>query len=332
MNYFNILSHFVNIRVFRGFPLPSHFVNIRVFRGSSLPSHFVNIRAFRGLSLFRIHLVSLPSHFVNIRAFRGLSLPSHFVNIRVFRGLSLRVSLFALCSLLLALSFPLSSSAAIVNTFARYKVIINRRPFGEPPAKPIANLHPEPEIKTGPSFVDSLKMCAVTRSGPDTRVGFFDTRAKPPKTYYLYVGEEEDGIKVIEASYEGESALLLKQGEERWLRMQSLDSSRDEGTLAAATGSSSGSPNAARSRTSGSGSRQRLSPARRKRMAIREQRRLAAIARREKETEETIAQRKAELREKNLNYIRAGMPALPLTLTQEEDDQLVAEGILAPQE
>ena len=155
MNYFNILSHFVNIRVFRGFPLPSHFVNIRVFRGSSLPSHFVNIRAFRGLSLFRIHLVSLPSHFVNIRAFRGFPLRFSLF----LRGLSsllspcslllaLRSPLLALCSMLLALSFPLSSSAAIVNTFARYKVIINRRPFGEPPAKPIANLHPEPEINT----------------------------------------------------------------------------------------------------------------------------------------------------------------------------------------
>jgi len=225
------------------------------------------------------------------------------------------------------LSLP--SHGAIVNTFARYRVILDRRPFGEAPAEPV-NTGLIVPVKTGPSFIDTLKlkMCAVTRSSLGVRVGFVSTSAKPVKTYYLYVGEEEDGIRVMDASYEDESALLSKDGEEHWLRMQEMDSSRD-GSAAAGGGGVAG-PDAARRKAREAGRRQRLSPARKKRMELRELRRLASIARREKETAETIKQREQQLRDYNLDCIREGIPALPIPLTEEEDALLVSEGVLAP--
>jgi len=234
----------------------------------------------------------------------------------------------------LLLVVPLTH-ARIVNTFARYKIILDREPFGEAVDDEQASSAPTtPIIQTGPCFIDSLKMCAVTRSGPELRVGFIDVRAKPLKTYYLYEGETEDGITVVSADYDEESAILRKDGLERKLLMQSLNSNRDgSGPPSLSAASRSGGPPGvgAGERPPGSSGGVRLSAARIRRMELREARRLASLAKKEEDqSEEARAAREQALRNYNLDVIRSGAPGLPIPLTEEEDALLVSEGVLAP--
>lgn len=223
----------------------------------------------------------------------------------------------------------------IVNTFARYKLILDREPFGEAAdEEQTSSATAAPIIQTGPCFIDALKMCAVTRSGPELRVGFIDVRAKPLKTYYLYEGETEDGITVVSADYEEESAILRKDGLERKLLMQSLNSHRDNsGPPSLSAASHSGGPPGVTDagRPPGSSGGVRLSAARVRRMELREARRIASLAKSEEDqSEEARAARAQALRNYNLDVIRSGAPGLPIPLTEEEDALLVSEGVLAP--
>ncbi len=116
---------------------------------------------------------------------------------------------------LLAAVIPIE---AALGDFSRYEVILARRPFGEAPAELDADIAASVQ-PVGPSFADRLQMCAITAVGDSLRVGFIDSSSKPPKSYYLFVGESEDGITVVSADYEAETALLRKGAEERQLAM-----------------------------------------------------------------------------------------------------------------
>ncbi len=218
--------------------------------------------------------------------------------------------------------------------FSRYLVILDRRPFGEAPqdAGPTAG---DQADQAGPSFADSLQMCAITAVGESLRVGFVDTRSKPPKTYYLFVGESEDGIQVVDADYDAETALLRKSGVERSLAMG--------GSVQASSVSSR-----ARSRVTS----RRSSP---RRTSIRASTLTRARYREEQEqgvrgrpmspmravrgtthlNEMPAEIKELAMRKYNMELIRAGgskgVP-LPIELTPDEDAQLVSEGVLPPSE
>jgi hypothetical protein len=96
------------------------------------------------------------------------------------------------------------TAQARVPEFSRYEVILSRRPFGEAPATTEPGPVVPTPVPTGPSFADSLKLVALTYSQGDVRVGFVDTIMQPPKTYFLFVGESQDGIEVVSASYDDE--------------------------------------------------------------------------------------------------------------------------------
>lgn len=103
--------------------------------------------------------------------------------------------------------------------FTRYQVILDRMPFGvEPSAEALAAAAAKPEAPKE-LFTRTLKMCAVTRNllNGELQVGIMDAASK--KNYFLRVGETEDGITVVEADYDGERALLRKDGDEAWLGM-----------------------------------------------------------------------------------------------------------------
>ncbi len=212
-----------------------------------------------------------------------------------------------------------TSYGAVVQSFSRYEVILSRRPFGEAPSE--AELAAaKPVVSTGPSFIDSLQMCAITAGGGAVRVGFLDTKSNPPKTYFLFVGEMEDGITVVEADYDAETALLSKDGDERLLSMSP-----------GGTGSSLTAQAAVASQE--------------RSQAFKRMRRARELAKRSPEeialARQLAIERKAPLlkgedydkhiRAYNMNLIRAGgdmgVP-LPITLTEEEDAQLVSEGVL----
>lgn len=217
---------------------------------------------------------------------------------------------------------------ALVGDFSRYEVILSRRPFGEPPATETPP-PPPPKDNSGPSFADSLKLVALTYSQGDIRVGFVDNMAKPPKTYFLFVGESQDGIAVVSASYEDEQVVLRKDGDERTLGMAQGGSVIQTARAAGAQDIRSAVPRPSPGRTtlaSGRASVPRvLSPGRQLRIAE-EQRRAEMLP----DLHGQVLEK--HLQEYNMQAIRSGAPALPIPLTEAQDAQLVSEGLLPPVE
>jgi len=218
------------------------------------------------------------------------------------------------------------TALARVDDFSRYEVILNRRPFGEPPAVAAEPVVQQPVV-TGPSFADSLKLVALTYSQGDIRVGFVDSKAKPPKTYFLFVGDSQDGIEVVSASYDDERVVLRKDGDERTLSMSS--GGRVVASVRPATPADVRPAIGASPRAASPGSRapapRVLSPGRQ--MRLEEERRRAEMV---PELHGQVLEK--HLQEYNLQAIRSGAPALPIPLTPEQDAQLVEEGFLPPEE
>ena len=104
--------------------------------------------------------------------------------------------------------------------FALYQPILERMPFGELPAnfgqevvdpnaaKEQARLKVEQE-----KLARQINMSAVniTPQGK-TAIGFTDLSVKPPVNYYLIVGSEANGWKVLDADYHQETAEIEKDG------------------------------------------------------------------------------------------------------------------------
>lgn len=208
--------------------------------------------------------------------------------------------------------------------FSRYEVILERRPFGEAPAEE-PEPEPEPEQDTGPSFADEMRLVAMTISGGDVRVGLVDGNVSPARTYYLFVGEEEDGLRVVSADYDDELVLVERDGDQRTLRMGGSGSTAGRATAGPGM-IGGGASREGRSRDESRRRRTRghITEGRRQRMEEEERRR-------EQEPELTGAVLDRHLQEYNVHAIREGMPPLPIPLTEEQDAQLVEEGVLPPQ-
>ena len=204
--------------------------------------------------------------------------------------------------------------------FDRYQVILSRMPFGAEAAAQPAGAPGSQPVAPAESFAKNLKMCAVTRNLNSGRlqVGLVDNVSK--KNYFLTVGEEEDGISVADADYEGERALLRKGDEQVWIGMNDASSAPVATGMADAPGRNP----TVRGTAGGSPPMRRV------------------IGRREAVTPpppppqsmlkgEELAK---HLEKYQMDLIRAGGekgPPLPMELTPEMDAQLVSEGVLPPQ-
>ncbi len=227
---------------------------------------------------------------------------------------------------MLVLGFCLFVQSADAD-FSRYQVILDRRPFGEVAA---AEAEPPPARPTGPSYADQLRLVAMTISQGDIRVGLVDGNVRPPRTYFLFVGDTEDGLRVLSADYEAETVLVEKDGDQRTLRMGGGSPTGDHqptagpGMIAGGgqrpTGDAAAATAGRRDRRVG-----RITEGRRQRMEE-ERRRMEHVP------ELTGAVLERHLQEYNLQAIREGLPPLPIPLTPEQDAQLVAEGVLPPLE
>lgn len=228
---------------------------------------------------------------------------------------------------LLTAGFTLPVYAA--TDFARYSQILERRPF----SSPVAESAPLPVTVTAPpAFVQTLRMVAITESPAGVRVGFVNIQKQPPKPYYMYVGDSEDGIRLAEANFDQERALLQKDGEQFWMTMGS-------GTVDSATTPVQETPPPApviqNRRTisepnmvkTGDDGNVAISYAERRRQRLEEMRMRAQESR--NLSEEEVEKR---LREYQMKLIREGKTPLPIPITEEMDAQLVKEGILLPQE
>ncbi len=209
--------------------------------------------------------------------------------------------------------------------FSRYAVILERRPFGEAP-----DPEPEPPPRpTGPSYADELRLVAMTKRQGDIRVGLVDGNVSPARSYFLFVGDEEDGLRVVAADYDAETVMVERDGDQRTIRMGGGSASQDRSTAGPGMIAGRRRPGARPDSSEGERNRGRragrISEGRRQRMEE-EQRR------REHVPEITGAVLERHLQEYNVHAIREGMPPLPIPLTEEQDRQLVEEGVLPPRE
>ena len=111
--------------------------------------------------------------------------------------------------------------------FSRYQVILDRMPFGALPAnfnpdggQPLPEQTPVEVQVEQQKLAQQVKMSCVNISpAGELMVGFSDLSAKPNKTYYLSVGDDRDGWKVVSADYDKEWAKLAKEGVEITLKL-----------------------------------------------------------------------------------------------------------------
>lgn len=186
--------------------------------------------------------------------------------------------------------------------FQRYQLIIDKHPFGEEP--------PEAEtvqIPLNQSFAKNLRL-SMLFEGPDgdVRVGVIDAAGK--KSYILRIGEEEDGLELVEADLSASEALLRKGSEVALFKLES-------GEIEPLTKSQQ----AARKSSYEERRRERIAASQQQPSEEPQQPRLTGEALRK------------HLEEVQMDAIRNGLPPLPIPLTPEMDAQLVKEGVLPPQ-
>ena len=231
---------------------------------------------------------------------------------------------------------PTSAAAEItVHPFSRYQIILDRKPFGEPPPPPPAPTQPHQPVREEPPFTQNLRLVALSETDFGLRIGIVDVAEK--KNYYLSVGDVFNGIKILEASFEDERVLLSKDDEQLWLytgRRQPTEQS------------SARPANASRQPQTRQTQRMPAPPgsyrARMQQRAEEEKRHAEEMRRRREQAftppELTGEDLQRHLREYNLELIRkaargeAAGPPLPMELTEEEDEMLVQEGVLPPPE
>jgi len=221
--------------------------------------------------------------------------------------------------------------------FARYQAILDRQPFGasaEAAGGPSVVELPTP---SAPPFVKDLRMCFIRESANGLRVGLVDIAGNPPKTYMLWIGDEQDGLTLVDADYEMGAALLRKGDQEHWIYIDGGPGRATPGTASAgpSTGPSTG-PSVGVSGAAGGGAeipgvgesyKERLI---KRRLAVR----VKTAPELPPETPVLTDQEKSQvLQDYQMELIRAGGelgPPLPIALTPAMDQQLVAEGVLPP--
>jgi hypothetical protein len=223
---------------------------------------------------------------------------------------------------------------AMARDFSRYASILDRRPFAAM-ALVDESANDVITVEQPPAFVKDLRMCAITESPAGLQVGFVNIKSKPPQPYYLYIGDSEDGIELVDADYVKEGVLLRKGAEQFWLYMRDgapasapspVKTSPARTTVPSRRRSSVGGVvRSATPRPSGSGPSGSYADRRRKR--LKEMRERAAAAR--ERSDLTVEQR---LQEYQMDLIRKGLTPLPIPLTPEMDQKLVEEGFLPAEE
>jgi len=231
-----------------------------------------------------------------------------------------------------------AAAGALNPEFSRYSVILQRQPFGAPPPQPPTPAAAPAEFlmpAEPPAFAAQYRMCAITETASaGIRVGLIDLQTK--RAEFLRVGQDLDGLVLVEADYKREGAKLRKEGREYWIYLDGTTGApgggaRHPNRLAAAAADTARRGAAARSHSPASGGKPSYPERLAKRREILEERR-----RRSREMEAIGPEAlRAQLQEYQMELIRAGGelgPPLPIPLTKDMDDQLVAEGVLPPQD
>lgn len=155
----------------------------------------------------------------------------------------------ALPAVLRAAAAAAAAAGEAVPPFSRYAIIIARRPFGVAPAAAAAGAgaaagEAAAQSQAEQKLARQIAMVAVNITpGGRVAVGFIDNGEKPPRNYYLAVGESAGGYTVLDADYEEETATLEKDGVVISLKLgQGLVATAAPATPAAAAGTPAASP------------------------------------------------------------------------------------------
>ncbi len=240
---------------------------------------------------------------------------------------------FRILILTIAAASQMSFAEEVVYSRERYDLIVDRSPFGEDPslaqeadseAKKAAQ-EEAAALAAAKALEKQLRLCFLleTDSG-EIRAGFQNLQAKKgdPRSVMLMVGENYQGMKLTKIDLPNSSATLMHNGQPVTFELTKANPKAQP--IAAAAPATPQPPD----RRFGGGFRRRTEPE--QQPAPPQPPPEPALSPEEQE------QRREEIRENLRQYqmevIRAGMPPLPIPLTQEMDDQLVSEGVLPPSE
>lgn len=223
--------------------------------------------------------------------------------------------LFLLCAILTLIAT--TTVAVDAMAWSRYEIIMERKPFGEPPPPPQPVVAPQPPVPQV-DLTKQLKLVAITKARYGTKVGVIDLKDK--KEYYLYVGEIQGDFKVMAADIEARRAFVKKGFHEAWLAMSEGNTQGRESFPVQSGPSLSMTPHTAMPRQPQGNRTVVQSPVVQPRV-----KKQPAV-----EPKFTPEELENHLRKYNMDCIRAGLPALPIPLSKEEDAQLVSEGVLPP--
>ena len=199
---------------------------------------------------------------------------------------------------------------ADVPSFDKYRIIIDKKPFGEaPPPTP----EPTPVFNPAESFASKIRMSALLEMDDGTlKVGIIDL-SNNNASYFLAEGENENGIELVSVNYDDEEAVLRKGSEMAVIKLSG-------GEIQAI------SPEQQQQRLNAPPTSQRMSYAERRAARMRQR------APEPPQPKYTGAELEQHLQEYQMEVIRQGLPPLPIPLTPEMDQQLVNEGVLPPSE
>ena len=216
---------------------------------------------------------------------------------------------------LAALTAGVAAGVSEPPAFDRYLVILERQPFGEVLiSQPAAASNAPSAIVAGPGGEAlGLRACSLIMvDGIGPRAGLVEV--KTSKSYFLTPGETQDGIKLVSADYAAEEIVIQRGTEMAILRLKEASTTEKKTT---------GSPVAMTA----------------SKLSFEERRKAFEQQRAAPPTPPAAppaprlqgAELEKHLQQYQMEVIRQGMPPLPIPLTQEMDNQLVTEGVLAPQ-
>jgi len=208
---------------------------------------------------------------------------------------------------------------SIFGELDKYQIIIDRQPFGRElisPEPSVSSIKSEAEaIAAAKSAEKELRLCFIFETAKGLiRAGFQNkiVKAGEPKSIMLGVGDTFKGMKLVDVNIQESTATLDRNGV---MIMFSLNKSA-KNTL--------GNSKTTSTRKFNSGFRSSNTNDKEIKKEVNVKLTVQQQEQRKQEIQES-------LRQYQMDVIRAGLPPLPVPLTKQMDDQLVAEGVLPPE-
>ncbi len=191
--------------------------------------------------------------------------------------------------------------------FDRYQIILERKPFGALPADAAST---QVTVPAAESFARTIRLSALyEREDGTVRVGLVDAQSND--SFFLGIGDSQNGIELVAANFEDEEAVLRRGTEMAVLRLA-------DGNARSITAQEHQERTVTRQTSYEERRRARMEELERRRQQPPPEPRL---------TGEMLER---HLQDYQMEVIRQGLPALPIPLTEEMDRQLVEEGVLPP--